>query len=129
MIKIDTFNLHDQRKQYQHHFDTEVLPFLASCIQILDSVKYSYYTRVDAMQLPAKGSHPGLLYVDLPLANHTELLQLRTIRINSWIENSDISIGIYILALHSNLKKLDMSGFIVMSFSYQCYCNRHMLPT
>lgn len=104
MIKIDIFNLHGQRKQYQHHFDIEVLPFLASCIQILDSVKSSYYTKVDAKQQPAKGSHSGLHFADLALATYTELLQLRIIKFNSCIENSDIRIGIYIQALHSNLR-------------------------
>lgn len=75
--KKKCFNLHDQKKQYRHHIDTEVLPFLASCIQILGSEKNSYYTKVDAMQLPTKGSQCGLIYVDLPLAKHTELLELK----------------------------------------------------
>ena len=60
---LDLMNgyLHDQRRQYQHCNHTEVLPSPASCIQIPDSVMNSYYTKVGAMQLPAKGSHCGRL--------------------------------------------------------------------
>lgn len=53
--RVDPY-LHDQKKQCQLGIDREGLPFPASCIQIPDSVRNSYYTKVDAMQLPAKGS-------------------------------------------------------------------------
>jgi len=49
-------NLHDQKRQCQHGIDREALPFPASCIQIPDSERNSYYTMVDARRLPAKGS-------------------------------------------------------------------------
>lgn len=77
------FNLHDQKKQYQHHIDTELIPFPASCIQIPDNVKNSCYTKVDAMLPRAKGSQCGLLYEDLSLAKKIEHLEQR-LNENSW---------------------------------------------
>lgn len=75
MIDRIYFNLRDQKKQYRRHTDTELLPFPVSCIQIPDNVKNSCYTKVDAMQLPARGLLCGLCIVDLSLAKHIEHLE------------------------------------------------------
>lgn len=69
-----TFNSHDQKRQCLHDTDIEVIPFLASCIQILDSEMNNCYTKVNAMQLSTKGSQSDLHDPSLPLAKHIETL-------------------------------------------------------
>lgn len=72
-----TLHLHDQKKQCQHHIDIEAFPFLASYIQIPDSVMNSYYTMENATQLLAKGSHCGLFGIGLSEAKNTEHLKYK----------------------------------------------------
>lgn len=54
-VKND-YDIHDPRKQYPLDIDREVLPFEASCIQILDSETCNYCTTADATWLPAMES-------------------------------------------------------------------------
>nr|GMD72140.1 hypothetical protein Iba_chr12fCG5720 [Ipomoea batatas] len=63
---------HVRKRRCQLHIDTRLLPFLASCIQIPDSVMSSYYTKENAMQQLATGLCCDLISSSLREAKNTE---------------------------------------------------------